>query len=72
MGKTCISLGLDIYPICSRELTLKLMKIAYEKNWDFVVHDCSNYTKFARSLNLKSRKGGWFGASDYACEYPRI
>lgn len=61
-----------ISPIWSRELTLKLMKIADEENWDLVVHDCSNHTKFARGLNLKSKEGGWFGASDYACEFSRI
>ena len=66
MGKHAIS-GL-IYPIC-RELTLKLMKIA-DENWDFVVHDCQ-IILFARGLNLRSR-GGWFSASDYACEFPRI
>ena len=61
-----------ISPIWSRELTLKLMKIADEENWDLAVHDCSNYTKFARSLNLSSKEGKWFGASDYACEFSRI
>jgi pyruvate formate-lyase activating enzyme-like uncharacterized protein len=61
-----------ISPIWSRELTLKFMKIADEENWDLVVHDCSNYTKFARDLNLSSKEGKWFGASDYACEFSRI
>ncbi|MFA6850033.1 MAG: radical SAM protein [Selenomonadaceae bacterium] len=61
-----------ISPIWSRELTLKFMKIADEENWDLVVHDCSNYTKFARSLNLSSKSGMWFGASNYACEFPII
>ncbi|MCX7694850.1 MAG: radical SAM protein [Caloramator sp.] len=61
-----------ISPIWSRELTLKLMKIAEEENWDLVVHDCSNYTKFARGLNLGSKEGKWFGASNYACEFSRI
>lgn len=61
-----------ISPIWSRELTLKFMKIADEENWDLVVHDCSNYTKFARSLNLSSKAGMWFGASDYACEFSMI
>lgn len=61
-----------ISPIWSRELTLKFMKIACEENWDFVVHDCSNNTKFARGLNLSSKEGKWFGASDYACEFSRI
>jgi len=61
-----------ISPIWSRELTLKLMKISDEENWDLVVHDCSNYTKFARGLNLGSKEGKWFGASNYACEFSRI
>ena len=47
-----------ISPIWSRELTFKLMKMADEENWDLVVHDCSNHTKFARGLNLSSRKVG--------------
>ncbi len=45
-----------ISPIWSRELTLKFMKIADEENWDLVVHDCSNNTKFARDLNLSSKE----------------
>lgn len=61
-----------ISPVWSRELSLKLMKIADEENWDFVVHDCSNHTKFARDLNLRGKEGGWFGASNYACEFSRI
>src|SRR5690606_2465090 len=61
-----------ISPVWSRELTLKLMKLADEEGWDCVVHDCSNSTKFARDLNLRAREGGWFGASSYACEFPRM
>ncbi|MFZ5351819.1 MAG: radical SAM protein [Bacillota bacterium] len=61
-----------ISPVWSRELTLKFMKIAAEENWDLAVHDCSNYTKFARGLNLSSKAGMWFGASNYACEFSRI
>jgi pyruvate formate-lyase activating enzyme-like uncharacterized protein len=61
-----------ISPIWSRELTLKFMKIADEEKWDLVVHDCSNHTKFARDLNLSSKEGKWFGASNYACEFSRI
>ncbi len=59
-----------ISPIWSRELTLKLMKLADEEGWDVAVHDCSNRTKFVRDLNLKAKEGGWFGASGYACECP--
>lgn len=61
-----------ISPIWSRELTLKFMKIADDESWDLVIHDCSNYTKFARGLNLNSKAGMWFGASNYACEFHRI
>ena len=61
-----------VSPIWSRELTLKLMKAADDEGWAPVVHDCSNQTKFARDLNLRAKEGGWFGASSYACEFPRI
>ncbi|MBN2879549.1 MAG: radical SAM protein [Clostridia bacterium] len=61
-----------ISPVWSRELTLKFMKIAEDGKWDIAVHDCSNYTKFARGLNLSSKEGKWFGASDYGCEFSRI
>jgi pyruvate formate-lyase activating enzyme-like uncharacterized protein len=61
-----------ISPIWSRELTLKFMKIADAEKWDLAVHDCSNNTKFARDLNLSSKEGKWFGASNYACEFPRM
>jgi pyruvate formate-lyase activating enzyme-like uncharacterized protein len=59
-------------PVWSRELTLKFMKIADDEKWDLVVHDCSNHTKFARDLNLRGKEGGWFGASNYACEFSRM
>jgi pyruvate formate-lyase activating enzyme-like uncharacterized protein len=61
-----------ISPTWSRELTLKFMKIADDEHWDLVVHDCSNHTKFARSLNLSNKSGMWFGASNYSCEFPVI
>ncbi|MDK9712113.1 radical SAM protein [Acidaminobacter sp.] len=61
-----------ISPVWSRELTLRFMKIASEENWDLAVHDCSNFTKFARGLNLSAKEGKWFGASNYACEFARI
>lgn len=61
-----------ISPVWSRKLTLMFMKIADEENWDLAVHDCSNRTKFARSLNLSGKAGMWFGASDYACEFSAI
>ena len=58
-----------ISPIWSREYTLRLMKTAAEEQWDVLVHDCSNHTKFARDLNLRAKEGGWFGASSYGCEF---
>lgn len=61
-----------ISPTWSRELTLKLMKIADEEKWDIVVHDCSNHTKFARGLNLTNKEGKWFGANNYGCEFEKI
>ncbi len=61
-----------ISPIWSRELTLRLMKIADDENWGLAVHDCSNHTKFARDLNLRGKEGGWFGSSNYACEFSKI
>ena len=61
-----------ISPIWSRELTLKFMKMADDERWNLVVHDCSNDTKFARGLNLNSKAGMWFGASNYNCEFDNI
>lgn len=61
-----------ISPVWSRELTLKLMKTADDESWGIVVHDCSNYTKFARGLNLGAKEKGWFGASSYASEFTSI
>lgn len=61
-----------ISPLWSRVLSLKLMKTADDEKWDIVVHDCSNHTKFARDLNLRGKEGGWFGASNYACEFTAI
>ena len=61
-----------ISPVWSRELTLKFMRIADEESWDVAVHDCSNRTKFVGDLNLRGKEGGWFGASNYGCEFSRI
>ena len=58
-----------ISPAWSRELTLKLMKIADDEKWDIAVHDCSNHTKFARGLNLSAKEGKWFGSNNYASEF---
>ena len=59
-------------PIESREMTLQFMKMADDEGWPLAVHDCANRTKFARDLNLKAKEGGWFGASDYACEFDTV
>ena len=61
-----------ISPIWSRDLTLSLMETAVRENWKPLIHDCSNRTKFARDLNLRAHEGGWFGASSYGSEFPRI
>ncbi len=61
-----------VSPVWSRELTLRFLKMADEEQWGVAVHDCSNHTKFARDLNLRAKEGGWFGASNYACEFPSI
>ena len=61
-----------ISPIWSREITLRLMAQAEKEDWGIVVHDCSNRTKFARDLNLRGKEGGWFGASTYTSEFPRL
>lgn len=58
-----------ISPIWSRELTLQFMKIADDEGWDLAVHDCSNYTKFARGMNQSAKEGKWFGSNDYGCEF---
>ena len=59
-----------ISPVWSRRITMQMMKLADDEQWPIVVHDCSNRTKFARDINLKAHEGGWFGANDYACEFP--
>ena len=61
-----------ISPVWSRELTLKFMKTAQDEGWDVAVHDCSNHTKFARGLNLGAKEGGWFGSSNYGCEFSKL
>jgi len=58
-----------ISPIWSRELTMQFMKAAAVEGWPIAVHDCSNHTKFARDLNLRAKEGGWFGATNYGCEF---
>ena len=59
-------------PIWSHELTLRMMASAAKESWNLAVHDCCNRTKFARDLNLRSKEGGWFGASSYGCEFSTI
>lgn len=61
-----------VSPIWSRELTLKLMKIASDENWNLVVHDCSNDTRFARNLNQCSKLGFSFGTSNDSSEFESI
>ncbi len=61
-----------ISPVWSREITFKLMTLAAREKWDLVVHDCSNYTKFARDLNQGAKEGKWFGASTYASEFTSL
>ncbi len=61
-----------ISPIWSREVTLQLMRLAAEEQWSMTLHDCSNRTKFARDLNLRSKDGSFFGTSNYANEFDRI
>lgn len=59
-------------PVWSREISIKLMKLAADERWPIAVHDCSNRTKFARDLNLRAKEGGWFGASSYGSEFDAI
>ncbi len=59
-------------PFWSRELTLRMMKLADEEQWPVLVHDCSNRTKFARDLHQKAVEGGWFGASSWGGEFDAI
>lgn len=61
-----------ISPLWSREITLKLMKMASEERWDTVIHDCSNHTKYCRELNKNSKQGNAFGANTYFSEFDRI
>lgn len=58
-----------ISPIWSREITFKIMKMADDEQWDIAVHDCSNYTKYARELNFSNKLNMWYGATSYACEF---
>lgn len=61
-----------VSPIWSRDLTLQFMQLADREKWPLCVHDCSNRTKFARNLNLKSKEHGTFGESGYGCEFTRM
>lgn len=61
-----------ISPLWSREITMKIMKMASDENWDLVVHDCSNHTKFAREINKNSKQGKPFGFHTYISEFDRI
>ena len=59
-------------PVCSRNLTLNVMREAGKEGWPVVVHDCSNHTKFARDIHLKAAENGWFGQSAYGREMESI
>lgn len=61
-----------ISPVWSRLYALELMRQCAEEDWNMVVHDCSNHTKFARDINLRAKEGAWFGAGSYGCEFDRI
>lgn len=60
-----------ISPLWSREITLKLMKMAEDEKWDIVVHDCSNHTKFSREINKNSKLKMGFGSNTYRSEFDR-
>lgn len=61
-----------ISPLWSREITLKLMKQACDENWNMVVHDCSNHTKYSRELNKNNKQGQGFGFTTYISEFDRF
>ncbi len=61
-----------VSPVWSREISLRMLRMASEEDWGIVVHDCSNHTKFARDMHLKAKEGGWFGASSWACEFENL
>ncbi len=58
-------------PIWSRRITYKIMEMAEKENWSMLIHDCSNYTKFARELNRAKNQGLEFGESTYKSEFDR-
>lgn len=58
-----------ISPLWSREITFQIMKEADEENWNIVVHDCSNHTKYSRELNKNSKQGQPFGTTTYISEF---
>lgn len=58
-----------ISPLWSREITFKIMQMASDENWDIVVHDCSNHTKYTRELNKNSKQGEPFGTTTYISEF---
>lgn len=66
-----------VSPLWSREITYKLMMQAQKSNEDWngnygvLLHDCSNYTKYARELNKASKRGDAFGSTTYVSEFDR-
>lgn len=61
-----------ISPIWSREISLKIMKMASDEQWNVLVHDCSNHTKFARGINFGKHSAMGFGTSNYGFEFSAI
>lgn len=61
-----------ISPLWSREITFKMMKNSCDENWNVVVHDCSNHTKYARELNKNTKQGQPFGSTTYVSEFDRF
>ena len=47
------------------------MKMGSEENWDILIHDCSNHTKFSRELNKNSKLKNSFGFNTYRSEFDR-
>jgi len=58
-------------PLWSRRVTYKFMEVAQKENWDMLIHDCSNHTKYARELNKNNKISRPFGAHTYEGEFDR-
>lgn len=53
-------------------MTLKLWETATSEHWKPLFTTAPTAQNLARDLNLRAHEGGWFGASSYGCEFPRI